>query len=64
MDMDSVTGTTGEQEPGDPCATDEVQATQPVGYWCGLTDATVTRLLRDAMAEIGVTRRSTGYSTA
>lgn len=45
-----------DQAPANPAATDDVLATQPVGYWCGLVHATVTRHLRDAMARIDVTQ--------
>ena len=54
--MDSLTGTTTDQAPANPAATDDMLATQPVGYWCGLTHATVTRHLRDAMARVDVTQ--------
>ncbi|MER5553815.1 MarR family winged helix-turn-helix transcriptional regulator [Streptomyces sp. NPDC002793] len=45
-----------DQAPADPAATDELLATQPVGYWSGLAHAAVTRHLRDAMARIDVTQ--------
>jgi DNA-binding MarR family transcriptional regulator len=54
--MDSLTGTTTDQAPANPAATDDMLATQPVGYWCGLAHATVTRHLRDAMARVDVTQ--------
>ncbi|MEU3772681.1 MarR family winged helix-turn-helix transcriptional regulator [Streptomyces sp. NPDC032472] len=54
--MESLTGTTTDQAPANPAATDDMLATQPVGYWCGLTHTTVTRHLRDAMAKIDVTQ--------
>ncbi|MDI3405272.1 MarR family winged helix-turn-helix transcriptional regulator [Streptomyces cavernicola] len=54
--MESATGTTTDQAPANPAATDDMLATQPVGYWCGLTHTTVTRHLRDAMAKIDVTQ--------
>ncbi|MGY3677836.1 MarR family winged helix-turn-helix transcriptional regulator [Streptomyces sp. TE33382] len=54
--MDSLTGTTTDQAPANPSATDDMLATQPVGYWCGLTHSTVTRHLRDAMAKVDVTQ--------
>jgi hypothetical protein len=48
--------TTPDQAPADPAATDDMLATQPVGYWSGLAHAAVTRHLRDAMARIDVTQ--------
>ncbi|MEU9193145.1 MarR family winged helix-turn-helix transcriptional regulator [Streptomyces hundungensis] len=54
--MELLTGTTTDQAPANPAATDDMLATQPVGYWCGLAHATVTRHLRDAMAKIDVTQ--------
>ncbi|MFF6836477.1 MarR family winged helix-turn-helix transcriptional regulator [Streptomyces sp. NPDC012438] len=54
--MELPTGSTTDQAPADPAATDDVLATQPVGYWCGLTQTAVTRHLRDAMAKIDVTQ--------
>jgi hypothetical protein len=45
-----------DQAPADPAATDDVLASQPVGYWTGLAHTTVTRHLRDAMARIDVTQ--------
>ncbi|MFF9498647.1 MarR family winged helix-turn-helix transcriptional regulator [Streptomyces sp. NPDC014656] len=55
--MESSRRTTAtDQAPADPAATDDMLATQPVGYWCGLTQAAVTRRLRDAMARIDVTQ--------
>ncbi|QGZ47110.1 MULTISPECIES: MarR family winged helix-turn-helix transcriptional regulator [Streptomyces] len=45
-----------DQAPANPAATDDMLATQPVGYWSGLAHATVTRHLRDAMAKIDVTQ--------
>ncbi|MFC9035093.1 MarR family winged helix-turn-helix transcriptional regulator [Streptomyces arboris] len=53
--MKPQTGTT-DQAPADPAATDDMLATQPIGYWSGLTQAAVTRHLRDAMARIDVTQ--------
>lgn len=53
--MKSLTGTT-DQAPANPAATDDMLATQPIGYWSGLTQAAVTRHLRDAMARIDVTQ--------
>ncbi|GGS64358.1 MULTISPECIES: MarR family winged helix-turn-helix transcriptional regulator [Streptomyces] len=49
---DSIT----DQAPADPSATDDVLASQPVGYWAGLVHEAVTRRLRDAMAKIDVTQ--------
>ncbi|MEU1372235.1 MarR family transcriptional regulator [Streptomyces triculaminicus] len=54
--MKPLTGTTTDQAPADPAATDDMLATQPVGYWSGLAHTTVTRQLRDAMARIDVTQ--------
>jgi DNA-binding MarR family transcriptional regulator len=54
--MKTPTGTTTDQAPANPAATDDMLANQPVGYWCGLTHATVTRYLRDAMAKVDVTQ--------
>lgn len=54
--MESLTGTTTDQAPANPAATDDMLATQPVGYWCGLTHTAVTRHLRDAMARGDVTQ--------
>ncbi|MGW4380416.1 MarR family winged helix-turn-helix transcriptional regulator [Kitasatospora sp. NPDC004531] len=45
-----------DQAPANPAATDDTLATQPIGYWCGLTHAAVTRQLRDAMARIDATQ--------
>ncbi len=45
-----------DQAPADPAATDDMLASQPVGYWTGLAHTTVTRHLRDAMARIDVTQ--------
>src|SRR4051794_41117270 len=45
-----------DQAPADPAATDDLLASQPVGYWTGLAHTTVTRHLRDAMARIDVTQ--------
>ncbi|MET8968463.1 MarR family winged helix-turn-helix transcriptional regulator [Streptomyces hydrogenans] len=45
-----------DQAPADPAVTDDLLATQPVGYWSGLAHAAVTRLLRDAMARVDVTQ--------
>jgi len=50
------TGSATDQAPADPAATDDMLATQPVGYWSGLVHAAVTRQLRDAMARIDVTQ--------
>ncbi|MFF9351540.1 MarR family winged helix-turn-helix transcriptional regulator [Streptomyces sp. NPDC014734] len=54
--MESPIGPTTDQAPANPAATDDMLVTQPVGYWSGLTHTTVTRHLRDAMAEIDVTQ--------
>ncbi|MER5275068.1 MarR family winged helix-turn-helix transcriptional regulator [Streptomyces sp. NPDC002809] len=54
--MRPPTGTTTDQAPADPTATDDALATQPIGYWSGLAHAAVTRHLRDAMAAIDVTQ--------
>ncbi|MEU9093164.1 MarR family winged helix-turn-helix transcriptional regulator [Streptomyces sp. NPDC048428] len=48
-------GTT-DQAPADPTATDDMLATQPIGYWSGLAHSAVTRHLRDSMARIDVTQ--------
>ncbi|MFI2782023.1 MarR family winged helix-turn-helix transcriptional regulator [Streptomyces sp. ALB3] len=45
-----------DQAPADPAATDDMLATQPIGYWSGLAHTAVTRRLRDAMARIDVTQ--------
>ncbi|MEU2894196.1 MarR family transcriptional regulator [Streptomyces albidoflavus] len=54
--MESLIGTTTDQAPATPDATDDMLATQPIGYWSGLAHATVTRHLRDAMAKLDVTQ--------
>ncbi|MEV0782524.1 MarR family winged helix-turn-helix transcriptional regulator [Streptomyces sp. NPDC050423] len=54
--MKPPTDTTTDQAPADPAATDDMLATQPVGYWSGLAHTVVTRHLRDAMARIDVTQ--------
>jgi len=54
--MESLIGTTTDQAPANPAATDDMLATQPIGYWSGLAHATVTRHLRDAMAKLDVTQ--------
>ncbi|GAQ58267.1 MarR family winged helix-turn-helix transcriptional regulator [Streptomyces acidiscabies] len=54
--MEELTGTTTDQAPADPAVTDDMLATQPIGYWSGLAHAAVTRHLRDAMAKIDVTQ--------
>lgn len=54
--MEALIGNTTDQAPANPAATDDMLATQPVGYWCGLTHTTVTRHLRDAMARTDVTQ--------
>lgn len=50
--MTRLTDAPTDQAPADPGATDEMLATQPIGYWSGLAHAAVTRHLRDAMARI------------
>ncbi|MGA5066403.1 MarR family winged helix-turn-helix transcriptional regulator [Streptomyces exfoliatus] len=45
-----------DQAPADPAASDDMLATQPVGYWSGLAHSTVTGHLRDAMARVDVTQ--------
>ncbi|MFI1472214.1 MarR family winged helix-turn-helix transcriptional regulator [Streptomyces wuyuanensis] len=69
--MESLTGAATDQAPANPAATDDMLATQPVGYWSGLAHTSVTRHLRDAMAKIDVTQpqywvlnRVNGGSTA
>ncbi|MFE8976219.1 MULTISPECIES: MarR family winged helix-turn-helix transcriptional regulator [Streptomyces] len=54
--MESLIGTTTDQAPANPAATDDMLATQPIGYWSGLVHAAVTRHLRDAMARLDVTQ--------
>ncbi|MGV9856164.1 MarR family winged helix-turn-helix transcriptional regulator [Streptomyces sp. NPDC003442] len=54
--MDFLTGTATDQAPADPAATDDMLASQPIGYWSGQAHAVVTRQLRDAMAGIDVTQ--------
>ncbi|PYC65669.1 hypothetical protein C7C45_27710 [Micromonospora arborensis] len=54
--MRSLTDATTDQAPADPAATDDMLATQPIGYWSGLAHAAVTQHLRDAMARIDVTQ--------
>ncbi|WP_042418244.1 MarR family winged helix-turn-helix transcriptional regulator [Streptacidiphilus anmyonensis] len=54
--MKSLNGTTTDQAPADPAATDDMLATQPVGYWSGRALAAVTGHLRDAMARVDVTQ--------
>ncbi|MFI6649994.1 MarR family winged helix-turn-helix transcriptional regulator [Streptomyces sp. NPDC050529] len=54
--MRPPSGTTTDQAPADPTATDDALATQPIGYWSGLAHSAVTRHLRDAMARIDVTQ--------
>ncbi|WP_431330507.1 MarR family winged helix-turn-helix transcriptional regulator [Streptomyces sp. IPPR8] len=54
--MESLIGATADQAPANPAATDDMLATQPIGYWGGLAHATVTRYLRDAMAKLDVTQ--------
>ncbi|MGR3931817.1 MarR family winged helix-turn-helix transcriptional regulator [Streptomyces sp. BRA346] len=54
--MTPLTDGLTDQAPADPAATDDMLASQPVGYWTGLAHTTVTRHLRDAMARIDVTQ--------
>lgn len=54
--MKQSTDIATDQAPADPAATDDMLATQPVGYWSGLAHTVVTRHLRDAMARIDVTQ--------
>ncbi|MGW7395671.1 MarR family winged helix-turn-helix transcriptional regulator [Streptomyces cyaneofuscatus] len=54
--MESLIGTTTDQAPANPAATDDMLATQPIGYWSGLVHVAVTRHLRDAMARLDVTQ--------
>ncbi|MFK0292640.1 MarR family winged helix-turn-helix transcriptional regulator [Streptomyces sp. NPDC090442] len=54
--MDSSNSSAVDQAPADPAATDDMLASQPVGYWSGQAHAAVTRQLRDAMAGIDVTQ--------
>ncbi|MEV6472193.1 MarR family winged helix-turn-helix transcriptional regulator [Streptomyces sp. NPDC051657] len=54
--MGSPIGNTTDQAPANPAATDDMLASQPIGYWSGLAHAAVTRHLRDAMARIDVTQ--------
>ncbi|MEW2416523.1 MarR family transcriptional regulator [Streptomyces sp. NPDC046866] len=54
--MMSLIGNATDQAPANPAATDDMLATQPVGYWSGLVHAAVTRHLRDAMARIDATQ--------
>ncbi|MFE7118416.1 MarR family winged helix-turn-helix transcriptional regulator [Streptomyces sp. NPDC057654] len=42
--------------PADPDATDEALASQPIGYWSGVTHQAVIKHIRDAMARQGVTQ--------
>ncbi|MGW6025385.1 MarR family winged helix-turn-helix transcriptional regulator [Streptomyces sp. NPDC055099] len=51
-----TSGPTTDQAPADPAATDDMLATQPIGYWSGLAHDAVTRHLRDALARIDVTQ--------
>lgn len=54
--MTASTGSTTDQAPADPAATDEMLASQPIGYWTGRVHAATTGHLRDAMARIDVTQ--------
>lgn len=51
-----TSGSTTDQAPADPAATDGMLATQPIGYWSGLAHDAVTRHLRDALARMDVTQ--------
>ncbi|MER5962761.1 MarR family winged helix-turn-helix transcriptional regulator [Streptomyces sp. NPDC002057] len=48
--------TVTDQAPADPTLTGDLPATQPIGYWSGLTHSVVTGHLRDAMARIDTTQ--------
>lgn len=54
--MKPSNGSIADQAPADPTATDDVLASQPIGYWAGLVHEAVTRRLRDAMARIDATQ--------
>ncbi|MCX5379914.1 MarR family winged helix-turn-helix transcriptional regulator [Streptomyces sp. NBC_00091] len=54
--MNPSTDSTTDQAPADPAVTDDLLATQPIGYWSGLAQEAVARHLRDAMARIDVTQ--------
>ncbi|EFE75229.1 MarR family winged helix-turn-helix transcriptional regulator [Streptomyces filamentosus] len=54
--MKPLSGSITDQAPADPAATDNMLASQPIGYWAGLVHEAVTRRLRDAMARIDVTQ--------
>lgn len=54
--MKPLTDATTDQAQADPAATDDMLATQPIGYWSGLAHAAVNRHLREAMARIDVTQ--------
>ncbi|MEU3057431.1 MarR family winged helix-turn-helix transcriptional regulator [Streptomyces griseus] len=54
--MNRPADTRTDQAPADPGATDDMLATQPIGYWSGLVHTAVTERLRDAMARIDVTQ--------
>ncbi|MEU6981848.1 MarR family winged helix-turn-helix transcriptional regulator [Streptomyces sp. NPDC046324] len=68
--MESLTGTATDQAPADPAATDDMLASQPIGYWSGLAHTAVTRHLRDAMARVDATQpqywvlNNVGYAPA
>ncbi|MER5932981.1 MarR family winged helix-turn-helix transcriptional regulator [Streptomyces sp. NPDC002054] len=69
--MKPLSGSITDQAPADPAATEDMLASQPIGYWSGLAHEAVTRHLRDAMARIDVTQpqywvlnRVTGGPTA
>ncbi|PVD08932.1 hypothetical protein DBP21_03525 [Streptomyces sp. CS147] len=38
--MESLMATTADQAPANPAATDDMLATQPIGYWSGSAQAT------------------------
>ncbi|MEC4018526.1 MarR family winged helix-turn-helix transcriptional regulator [Streptomyces sp. H27-D2] len=40
----------------DPDATDDMLATQPIGYWSGVANEMVIKRIRDAMARMDVTQ--------
>ncbi|MFD3944401.1 MarR family winged helix-turn-helix transcriptional regulator [Streptomyces sp. NPDC058579] len=54
--MNPSNGSITDQAPADPAATEDMLASQPIGYWSGLAHEAVTRHLRDAMARIDVTQ--------
>ncbi|WP_309050282.1 MarR family winged helix-turn-helix transcriptional regulator [Streptomyces sp.] len=54
--MEQSSGALTDQAPADPAATDDMLASQPIGYWSGVVHEAVTRRLRDAMARVDVTQ--------